>query len=109
MGCPVSTPLTSKQRQFLKALAHHLEPTVQIGSAGITPGVLEEIGRALEAHELIKVRVGTEAPIRPKEAASPVAAATGSEVAQVIGRVLVVYRRRAKEPKIQLPAGEPKK
>lgn len=105
----MTPPLTGKQRRFLRALAHHLEPVVQIGNAGVTHGVLAEIGRALETHELIKVRVGTESPVSASEAAEPIESATRSRVAQVIGRTLVVYRRRKKDPKIVLPKQSAKK
>ena len=105
----MSNTLTGKQRRYLRALAHHLEPVVRVGTSGVTPGVLEEIGRALDKHELIKVRVTTEAPISADEASEPIATGTRSHVAQVIGRTLVVYRRRKKEPKIQLPRGDNEK
>ena len=56
-------PLTGKQRQHLRALAHHLEPVVQIGHEGPTEAVLAQINEALEAHELIKVKIGGECPV----------------------------------------------
>lgn len=105
----VKSPLTGKQRRFLRALAHELEPVVQIGQAGVTPGVLAEIGRALETHELVKIRVGKESPVGPDEAVEPIETETRSQVAQVIGRTLVVYRRRKKDPKIVLPKPTAKK
>ena len=49
--------LTSAQRRTLKSVAHHLEPVVIIGDAGLTPAVLREINVHLKSHELIKVRV----------------------------------------------------
>lgn len=105
----VTSNFTGKQRRYLRALAHELKPVVQIGHAGVTPGVLREIDSALLTHELIKIRVGTEAPLEPEDAAEPVEAGTRSAVVQVIGRTLVVYRRRKKDPKIVLPKAEPKK
>lgn len=94
--------LTGKQRRQLRALAHPLEPVVRVGHGGLSPGVLAEIDGALEAHELIKVKVASESPVEPREAAPAIESSTGSEVAQVIGRILVVYRRRQKDPKIRL-------
>lgn len=105
----VASPLSGKQRSFLRALAHDLRPVVQIGLSGLTPGVLAEIGRALQTHELIKVRVSKESPVSPAEAAEPIASATRSAVAQVIGRMVVVYRARKKDPKIVLPKETAKK
>lgn len=77
---------------------------VQIGTSGLTPALLQELGRALESHELVKVRVGKECPLEIEELVSPLEAGVRAQVAQVIGRTLVVYRRRAKDPKIELPS-----
>lgn len=93
--------LDGKARMRLRAMAHALDPVVQVGRSGLTPAVLAEIGRALEKHELIKVKVGADCPVPADEARGPIEEATKSQVAQVIGHVLVVYRRRADRPKIQ--------
>lgn len=98
-------PLTGRQRRHLRALAHGLDPVVQVGSAGITNSVVAKTAVELEHHELIKVRV-LDAPLSVKEAAPILAERTGSEVAQVIGKIAVLYRRRAKDPEIRLPAAE---
>jgi RNA-binding protein len=105
----VAQALTGKQRRHLRALAHPLKPVVRIGSAGLAPGVIEEISRALETHELIKVRVAKESPEEPDALVEPLEAGARAVVAQVIGRTLVVYRRRQKAPKIQLPRAEREK
>jgi RNA-binding protein len=94
--------LTGKQRSFLRALAHPLKPVVQIGHSGLTKAVLSAIDVALETHELIKVRALGE-DVDVNEFSAEVEAATRSKVAQVIGKTLVLYRRREKEPKIVLP------
>ena len=94
--------LSGKQRRQLRALAHPLEPVVRIGHGGLSPGVLAEIDGALETHELIKVKVASESPVEPKEAAPAIERSTRSQVAQIIGRILVVYRRRPKDSKIRL-------
>ncbi|EJS89092.1 hypothetical protein AAUPMB_07522, partial [Pasteurella multocida subsp. multocida str. Anand1_buffalo] len=52
----MSITLSTKQKQFLKGLAHHLNPVVMIGNNGLTEGVLAEIDNALAHHELIKVK-----------------------------------------------------
>jgi RNA-binding protein len=98
-----SPALSGNQRRFLRALAHPLKPVVQIGHAGLTPAVLREIEGALEQHELIKVRVGREAPTPAEELVPELEKATGGAVAQVIGHVLALYRARRKDPKIVLP------
>jgi RNA-binding protein len=95
-------PLTGKQRHHLRSLAHPLVPVVQIGHDGPTPGVLAQIDEALEAHELIKVRLGGECPIPRDEAAQAIAAGARAEIVQIIGRVIVAYRRRPEKPKVAL-------
>jgi RNA-binding protein len=97
--------LTGKQRRHLRSLGHPLEPVVQIGKNGITDGVITAVDEALEQHELVKVRIGTECPEDRHEVAERLGPATKSEVAQLLGRTILVYRRHPKEPKIKLPKG----
>jgi RNA-binding protein len=99
-------PLTGKQRHHLRALAHHLDPVVQIGHDGVTGAVVAQIDAALAAHELIKVRLGAECPMSRDEAAEAIAAGAHAEVAQIIGRVVVVFRRRPKKAKVPLTPGK---
>lgn len=95
--------LTGKQRRHLRAIAHALDPIVQIGKAGLEPGVIAAVDRALADHELVKVRVGEAAGLDRRDAAAELAAQTHSEVAQVLGKVVLLYRPDPKEPKIALP------
>jgi RNA-binding protein len=94
--------LTNKQRKHLRALAHPLKATVQIGDRGISSAVVGKVVEELEHHELIKVRIG-ESDVTAKDAAVILADQTGAAVVQVIGKVVVLYQRRAKKPAIQLP------
>ncbi len=96
-------PLSGRQRSFLRALAHTLEPVVQIGRLGTTPAVIAQVDAALSTHELIKIRVGRECPDSLVDAGAAIEAATGSAVVQLIGRTLVVYRARPKRPTLVLP------
>lgn len=95
-------PLTPAQRQFLKGLAHPLQPVVMIGNQGLTPAVLKEIGRALAAHELIKVKAASGDADTRRAWMDEICAAAGAAPVQQIGRMLVVYRP-ADEPAIVLP------
>ena len=97
-------PLSGKQARHLRALAHHLDPVVMLGNAGITDAVVKKIAFELENHELIKVKVGENAPVSAKEAAPILEERTGGQVAQVIGRIVVLYKQRAEKPVIVLPA-----
>ncbi len=106
-SAPLS-PLTGKHKSFLRSLAHPLKPVVQIGHQGMTEGVLSALEVALERHELIKVKVSGESEQEAAELAPAVEKATRAQVAQIIGRTLVLYRRRDENPKIVLPRAKPK-
>ena len=96
--------LSSKQTRHLRALAHSLKPLVQIGDKGLTQAVFDAVDEQLEHHELIKVKMAGAEREDVKEAAAALSGRTSSEVAQIIGRTIVLYRRRAKKPAIRLPS-----
>jgi RNA-binding protein len=96
-------PLSGKQRRYLRSLGHDKDPVVQLGKLGCTDAVTAAIDAALTEHELIKVRIGTECPDDRSEVAERIGKAVKGEVAQVLGRTLLIYRRHPTEPKIQLP------
>jgi RNA-binding protein len=95
--------LTGKQRRYLRALGHHLAPVMQIGHEGLSDAVIAEANAQLEAHELIKVKVGESSPVSRHDAASALADKTDSALAQVLGRTFLLYRRRARDPHLTLP------
>ena len=94
--------LTSSQRKHLRGLAHHLEPVVRVGQKDVTDPVVAETGRALAAHELIKVRLDAEGKEK-KVLAEALAAAAGAEIAGVVGKIAILYKAREEKPKIKLP------
>ena len=89
--------LTGAARRALRAQGHHLKPVVQIGQAGLSEGVIEATKVALDQHELIKVSINGESPTERKSGAEQLAEATGAHVAQVIGRVIMLYRERERK------------
>lgn len=95
--------LDSRQRQYLKGLAHHLKPIVHVGKDGITPALLKQIEAALLQHELIKIKLTESSPLDRKAAAAELPAKTGAAFVQNIGRVFVLYREHPEEPTIDLP------
>ena len=100
---PSPVALTGKQRSFLRALAHPLKPVVQIGHGGLTDAVITAIDGALQIHELIKIKLtGTEGA-SAENLAPEIEQRTRSSVAQLIGKTLVLYRGRKKDPVIVLP------
>ena len=100
-------PLSARARAHLKSLAHGLAPLVQVGGDGLTPAVARAASIALEDHELIKVKLGQAFEGEREAAALDLAGQTSAQVVQVIGRVVVLYRRRSKDdpkrPRIVLP------
>ena len=97
---------SGKLRKALRAAGHHLGPVVQVGKEGVTPAVLRQLDEALLAHELVKVKVGTESPEGRFEAAERIASEAGARVAQVLGRTVLVYRRHPRKPRFE-PAPSP--
>jgi RNA-binding protein len=95
--------LTGKQRRHLRALGHHLHPVVQIGQDGVSDAVVGQADVQLDAHELIKVKVGESSPQDRHETADMLAARTQAQVAQVLGRTVLLYRPRKDKPQIVLP------
>jgi RNA-binding protein len=95
--------LTGKQRRYLRALGHHLAPVLHIGHEGLSEAVVTEANAQLETHELIKVKVGESSPVSRHDAAAGLADATSASVAQVLGRTFLLYRRRAHDPRLELP------
>jgi len=96
--------LTPARRRELRASAHHLNPVVSIAGNGLTPAVLGEIDRSLQAHELIKVKVyATERPARD-ELMQALCDALGASPVQHIGTILVVWRERREEADKPAPA-----
>ena len=94
--------MTSKQRAYLKSLAMKMEPIMQIGKATITPELTESVEQALEARELIKINV-LNCMAMPGDVAALLAERTHSDVVQVIGRKIVLYRESKTKKKIELP------
>ena len=96
--------MTSKQRSYLKGLAMTMEPILQIGKSSLTPEFTKSVDEALEARELIKINVLQNCLDDSGEMAQILAERTGSQVVQVIGRKIILYREGKKEKKkIVLP------
>lgn len=87
-------PLIPKERQHLKARAHKLKPVVMVGSNGVTEAVNKEIDRALNDHELIKIRVTTEDRELRQKLFEAIRDAANAELVQKIGGIGVYYRKK---------------
>lgn len=97
--------MTSKQRSYLKGLAMNLDSVFQIGKSSLTPEVTEAVNEALEARELIKITVLKNCLDDGRSIAEVLAERTRSEVVQVIGQKIILYRpaKDAAKRKIILP------
>jgi len=97
--------MTTKQRAYLKGLAMNLDPIFQLGKGGLTTEYIDSVEEALEARELIKINVLKNCLDDPKELAYAIAEHTDSEVVQIIGKKIVLYReaRQPEKRKIVLP------
>ena len=95
--------ITSKQRSFLKSLAHDLDPIVYIGKAGVTENVVKEIDTCLEARELVKVKLQEGCSLAPKDVANDLLEPLGAEFVQAIGRKFTLYRESKENKQIVLP------
>lgn len=95
--------MTSKQRAYLMSLASKLNPVFQIGKSSLTPEITEAIGECFNNNELIKVAVLKNCMDDPRAIAEVVAERTHSQVVQVIGKKIVLYKPDKNKPKIELP------
>lgn len=95
--------MTSKQRAYLKGLAMNIEPVFQIGKASVTPENVNAILEVFNTHELVKLAVLKNCIDDPREIANVIAERTHSEVVQVVGKKIVLYKPFKKDPKIILP------
>ena len=94
--------LTSKQRAQLRALANSIDTIFQIGKTGVGDQIKKHVEDALEARELIKLRVLETSPQTAREAADEIAEAVGADVVQVIGSRFVLYKESKENKKIVL-------
>jgi RNA-binding protein len=95
--------MTTKERAYLKGLAMNLDAIFQVGKGRVTPQNTAAIEEALEANELIKISVLNNCLEDPKEIAQTIAERTNSQVVQVIGKKIVLYRKSKTKPKIEFP------
>ena len=95
--------MNSKQRAYLKGLAQTIQPILNIGKSSLTPEFTESVAEALEARELIKISVLKNGLDDPREIAAMLGERTHSQVVQVIGRKIVLYKESKEHKKIELP------
>ncbi len=94
--------LTPKQKAYLKGLANHIDHRYLLGKGEIDDAFYDLIDKALEAKELIKVGLLQNSELTAKEVGATLAEKLGCDVVQIIGRVIVLYRKSKKNPQIVL-------
>lgn len=94
--------INGKQRSYLKSLAHNIDPILIIGKNGITETVLKQVDEALEARELVKIKLLDTSFLNANDVANTMAEELRAEFVQSIGGKFVLYRE-SKEPKINIP------
>lgn len=97
--------ITSKQRAYLRSMAHNIQPIFQIGKGGITDELIKQLANALEARELIKIHILESAFLDTKTACNDIAEKLSAEPVQAIGSKFVLYKQadNVKNRKIELP------
>lgn len=95
--------MTSKQRAYLKGLAMNLEPVLQIGKSGLTPEMTEAVIEAFNTRELLKINVLKNCSEDSRQMAEILAERTGSQLVQIIGKKIVLYKESKNNKKIDLP------
>ena len=96
--------LTGKQARYLRGLGHSLKPLLQVGKSGITKSFIHQVDSVLETHELIKIKLIKSAPEDVKEAGAKLSTGVPCQIAQTIGKTLLLYRQRKENPTIVLPS-----
>ena len=98
--------LSGKQKNFLRGLGHHLKHIVIVGHEGLSDNLIRSCDDAILAHELIKVKLGQNCPLDKKEAANQITDKTESQLVQLIGKTILLYRpnpNRYHDQRINLP------
>jgi RNA-binding protein len=95
--------LTGKQKRFLRSAAHHLDPVFQVGKGGVNEHLIRHIEEAIEKRELMKINVLNNNIEDPKVIGKELAEQSGSELVQVIGKTIVLYKESRDNKTIELP------
>ncbi|WP_100331643.1 ribosome assembly RNA-binding protein YhbY [Bacillus xiapuensis] len=95
--------LTGKQKRFLRAEAHHLDPIFQVGKGGVNENMVKQIDDALEARELLKVSILQNCEEDKREVAEALAKGAKAEIVQIIGNIIILYKESKEHKRLMLP------
>jgi RNA-binding protein len=96
-GMLATVPISGKEKRALRARAHHLNPVVSIGAAGVSDAVLAELDIALHGHQLVKLRIAADDREHRKRLIDDLCLRAKAELIQRIGHTAVIYRKRSEE------------
>ncbi|MEK4908318.1 ribosome assembly RNA-binding protein YhbY [Niallia sp. FSL M8-0099] len=96
--------LRGKQKRFLRAKAHHLSPIFQVGKGGVNDNMIKQISEALEVRELLKISILQNCDEDKDTIASELVNGTKSELVQIIGNTIVLYKESKENKTINLPS-----
>jgi putative RNA-binding protein, YhbY family len=91
--------LSPETKKRYRTIGHGLKPVVTVAGKGLSEGVIAELGRALDDHELIKVKLAMEDREERKQAIADLCSQTGAELVQTIGKIVLIFRE-ARKPKL---------
>jgi len=102
---------SSKLRRSLRAHGHALSALVHVGKGGLSPAVIKQLEQTLADHELVKMKVDTDSPEDRLAVAELLAARPGVNIVQIVGHVILIYKRHPREPRFEggtpeVPAAE---
>ncbi|HIE78188.1 MAG TPA: ribosome assembly RNA-binding protein YhbY [Candidatus Thioglobus sp.] len=95
--------LTNNQKKYLRSLGHHLKPVVMVGQNGLSEAVLLELESTMEKHELLKIKIRTEDRDEKHKMIDKIVDYSKSNLVQVVGNIVLIYRPFKEESKIVLP------
>ncbi|CAM4300936.1 MULTISPECIES: ribosome assembly RNA-binding protein YhbY [Listeria] len=95
--------LTNVQKRFLRKEAHDIDAIFQVGKGGVSPNLIKQVAEALEVRELIKISILQNCDEPKEEVAEMISSRSGSELVQIIGRTIILYKESRNKKQIQLP------
>jgi len=95
--------LTESQKKHLRGLAHTIKPVVMVGQNGLKDTIFEEVDIALDAHELIKIKVSVGDREKRDEIIQEICNRSGGLLVQRVGNIAILFRRNPKRPRVELP------
>ncbi len=95
--------LKTKQKKYLRSLAHHLDPAIQVGKGGVNDNMIKQIVELLEIRELLKISILSNCAECSEDVAQALVKGSDAELVQIIGHTIVLYKESKENKEIILP------